>query len=502
MSLLVAVISITWATGTIKLVLFWIYLWQLKDYHIGRFIDHFRTAKGKRIIFSYVTQFLFWRIKKPVFTAKTILLTGLALLGVAGYYWLITSITDSAFTIVLALAVYNLFTPLIVSLIVLLVQPFFVMVRNRILEKARQKMGKHENLTVIAITGSYGKTTTKEFLNTILSPKFNVLATPEHRNSEIGIAQTILQDLRPEHKIFIVEMGAYNKGGIKLLCDMVKPDMGIVTGVNEQHLATFGSLENLLSAEGGQELAAKLPKHGILVVNGDNKYCADLYKNFKGNKRIYTSRAGALDADLWGEQIEVKKESLDFITISRQKQTAHFQVRVLGAHNIQNLLGAATVAKELGMSLEEISVAAKKITQAQAGITLASGAHGISIIDSSYSSNPDGVAADLDYLSVFSGKKVVVMPCLIELGGASATIHEQLGKKMAQVCDLAVITTKDKFEQLATGFMSQGKSQHKILLCENSQEIFTIITTMCKQSDAVLLEGRVPRDLIRLMDAK
>ena len=285
--------------------------------------------------------------------------------------------------------------------------------------------------------------------------------------------------MRPEHKIFIVEMGAYNKGGIDLLCRMAPPDMAMVTGVNEQHLATFGSWENLLSAEGGQELAVNLGSHGILVVNGENSYCVDLYKNFKGHKRIYTSKANTIDADLWAEQIEVKKEYLDFALISRQRQAVHFQIKVLGAHNIQNLLGAALVAKEMGMSLEEISAAAKKITPRQAGITLSGGTHGINVIDSSYSSNPDGVAADLDYLKIFEGKRVLVMPCLIELGEKSAQIHEQLGKKIAQVCDLAIITTKDKFKELEAGFMSQGLSERKMLLCESPQEIFNLQRRRC-----------------------
>lgn len=501
-ALAIYVIVVLLFLGTAKQILFWIYLWQLKDYHIGRFLDHFRTAKGKRIIFSYFTQFFFWRVKRPVFTVKAKLITGLALLDVAGYYWVIINNTDSAFVTVAALAAYNFFTPLIVSAIILIIQPFFVLARHGILAKAKTKLAGHKNITVIAITGSYGKTSTKEFLTTILSSKFKVLATPEHKNSEMGIAQTILQDLRPEHNIFIVEMGAYNKGGIDLLCRMVKPDMGIVTGVNEQHLATFGSLENLLSAEGGRELAAQLPGHGILVINGENAHCLNLYKHFKGNKRLYASRANTIDADVWAEDIAVTKEGLDFMLVSRQKQTAHVAANVLGAHNIQNVLGAALVAKELGMTLEEISVACRNIKPAQAGITLKTGAHGILVIDSSYSSNPDGVAADLNYLAIFPGKKVLVMPCLIELGNESARIHEELGKKIAQICDVAIITTKDKFKELSAGFMDQGASQRKILLCDNPHEIFNMITTMCKQGDAVLLEGGRPKELIRLLDGK
>lgn len=547
MYLLVNILIFLWFVRTVKFVFFWIYLWQLKEYHIGRFIDHFRTHKGKQIFLSplpilkcvllvvllinyyffnvvfyillvlygiesllFVYSFIRKQIKKPVFTKKALLLTGVSVTGVIaylalGYIPLTDSLTVTYFAVfwfVAGLLVFDILTPLVISAVVLIIQPFFVVARNAVLRKARKKMKGFNELIVIGITGSYGKTSTKEFLHTILSSKFNVLATPEHKNSEMGIAQTILRDLRPEHQIFIVEMGSYNKGGINLLCNMVMPHVGLVTGVNEQHLATFGSLENLLSAEGGRELAQCLPKDGLIVLNGDNKYCLDLYKKTGINKRVYTLKRDRIDADIWTEDVSVKKDQVSFIAVSREKEMDNFQVNVLGGHNIQNLLGAIMVAKELGMSMQEIVQACKNIKPGQGGIALKEGVHGIHIIDSSYSSNPDGVVADLDYLSVFPGKKIVVMPCLIELGEKSAQIHEELGKKIAQVCDLAIITTKDKFNEISTGFISQGMPQHKIVLCENQKDIFAMITTMCKEGDAVLLEGGRPKELIRLLESK
>ena len=151
------------------------------------------------------------------------------------------------------------------------------------------------------------------------------------------------------------------------------------------------------------------------------------------------------------------------------------------------------------MSLKEISQACRDIKQEQVGITLKKGVHDINIIDSSYSSNPDGALADLDYLSIFKDKKVVVMPCLIELGAASARIHYNIGKKIAQVCDLAIITTKERFEDLKNGAVQNGMPEDKILLHEKPNDIFTAITHFCKEGDAVLLEGGRPRKLIGLL---
>jgi len=362
---------------------------------------------------------------------------------------------------------------------------------------------------VVAITGSYGKTSTKEFLYTILSKKFKVLSTKDHQNSEIGVARCILEELKPSHQIFIAEVGAYNKGKVRQVCSFLKPKIGIVTGVNEQHMALFGSLKNLLSAEGGGELAEALPKDGILIVNGDNKYCISLYKEFNGNKKIYSLSNKIINSDIWSDSISIRKDSLSFIAIDESGDMAHFDVKVLGKQNVQNLLAAILTAKQLGMSFGEISKACKDILQKAAGMTLTLGKHNINIVDSSYSSNPDGVFADLDYLSIFPGKKVIVMPCLIELGPKSEEIHEKIGRKIGEICDLAIITSKDRFKEIEKGFYEVKKDINvlqyspdnvaKCLLCDNPKDIYSIATLFCKSGDTVLLEGRVPPELINLL---
>jgi len=267
-------------------------------------------------------------------------------------------------------------------------------------------------------------------------------------------------------------------------------------------------LENLLSAEGGGELADALsrynrgsstqsgPKDGLLVLNGDNKYCLDLYKKTNLNKKIYNLKKGAVNSDIWADEITTKKDSVSFIALTKEKDMASFDINVFGQQNIQNILAAILVAKELGMSFEEIVKATKNIKREQSGILLKDGKHGISIIDSSYSSNPDGVIADLEYLNIFSRKKVIVMPCLIELGSKSAEIHQKIGRKIGSTCDLAIITTKEMFKEIKTGAIKSGMKEKNIVFCENPEEISTRISIFCTKGDAVLLEGRVPEKLI------
>jgi UDP-N-acetylmuramoyl-tripeptide--D-alanyl-D-alanine ligase len=320
-------LSFLWFIRTSKVFLFYFYLWQLKEYQVKRFIDHFRTTKGKQLLFSKLNIlklillicFLFFdnnilvkvflilfllflyfvesvktaadffqkKLKIPVITVKTLFLifagftAEIIILYEIIRFQIISAMTNicvssaasslSKFNFAFWLLFFDIISPLIASLIVISFQPIAVFFRNRTIKKAIKKREQFKNLIAVGITGSYGKTSTKEFLATILSSKFRVLKTKEHQNSEIAIARAILNDLKESHQIFIAEMGAYRKGGIKLLAGILKPKIGVITGINEQHLALFGTMENLISAEGGIELAKSLPEDGALVLNGNNE---------------------------------------------------------------------------------------------------------------------------------------------------------------------------------------------------------------------------------------
>ena len=247
-----------WLIVFIKQLLFWLWLWQLKEYHRGRFKAHFEAQKIKKIVSS------FWRLKYPKFTKKIIFL------------FLICFLAEILLILYFSFVWVIILTIIFIPLIFLSFQIPSAIWRKILINKAEEKRLKFKNLLVIGITGSFGKTSTKEFLATILSEKFKVLKTREHQNSEVGMSQCILHELKQEHEIFVCEMGAYNKGGIKLLCDIAKPKIGILTGINEQHMATFGSQENIIKTK--YELIESLPEDGIAFFNARNKYCLELYQ--------------------------------------------------------------------------------------------------------------------------------------------------------------------------------------------------------------------------------
>ena len=522
-AIIFSLISFLWLIVFTKKLFFWVWLWQLKEYHVGRFKAHFQTDKGKKIIVNdllatkitiffllflnfFFIYFLFLvflietlfilksliqrTFKIPVLTKKTYLILSLGIFlefSTIFFYLKIPSIIFYIFLLAL-----DILAPLFFSGLILAFEPLAVHWRKKIIEKATKKREEFKNLIVIGITGSYGKTSTKEFLGQILSEKFKVLKTKEHQNSEVGISQCVLNELKPEHQIFICEMGAYDREGIKLLTEIVKPKIGILTGINEQHLATFGSLENIIKTK--YELIESLPKDGLAVFNGNNKYCVDLFEKTNISKRL-------TNKDIWTENIQVEKEFISFRVFIKE-EAEYFKLNLLGKHWIENVLMAVLVAKEMGISLKEISTACQKIKPFSRGMKSIRTKEGLNLIDATYSANFNGVISHLDYLKIWQGKKVIVMPCLIELGNMAEDIHQKIGEKIGEVCDLAIITTKEFFKDIKVGAEKKRMNSEKILFLEKPIEIFEKIKNFTEKEDVILLESRVPKGLLNLLNIK
>ncbi len=451
-------ITIIWFLIFAKLFFFWLWLWQLKEFHWGRFFAHFEAQATRKFLFS------FKGLRFPKKTNKIIAISLAGIIFEAFILFLLLSLSDTWFY--LSLLILLLLAPIISSIIILAFQiPTSFMVR-KIINDAGKKRETFKDLLVIGITGSYGKTSVKEFLGEILSQKFNVIKTEKHINAEIGIAKTILEKLKPEHEILIAEIGAYERGKIKEVCQMLKPKIGILTGIGNQHLSTFGSLENIKKAK--YELIEGLPKDGVAI--------------------IYDK------LELTAKNIKVEKESISFSIYSSDGDEADFRINLLGRQNVINILLAASCAKRLGIGLGEISMACLNIKPEQGGMKFLKKENPFAI-DASYSANYEGVIADLEYLKQYEGRKIIVMPCLIELNGVAKEVHKKIGRRIAEICDLAIITTADYFNEL------KNDSQ-KITLIENPQKIIEKLKKFNNSGDIILLEGRLPRAVVDFFQKK
>lgn len=368
-------------------------------------------------------------LKHPRLTSKVKLI--LALLG--GWLLVTTALTyyrPSLFCLQ-QMAMIVLSTPLILSIITALITPIANRQKKRILKKAREKMNRLPHLRTIGVTGSYGKTSTKEFLYVILSERYKVIKTEGNNNTLMGVAQTVLNKLNDEVDFFVCEMGAYKRGEIAELCALTKPVAGIITGVNEQHLDLFGSMLNTKLAK--FELAESLPKEGFAVIS---------------------RRALALEPaiEIAAEEVPYDRKDLQnpivkptMIQFSYGGES--FTLQAMGEHYAENLLAAIMTAEKLGMSLEEISRAVAKIKMHNPHLMRKITGHGGAIfLDDSYSANPTGVLAALKYMQAAypHHQKILVFPGMIELGKDSEKIHEPVWKKVDAVCDIAFIMQDPK----------------------------------------------------------
>ncbi|MDP2820889.1 MAG: UDP-N-acetylmuramoyl-tripeptide--D-alanyl-D-alanine ligase [bacterium] len=534
---------IFWTIVFAKKIIFWTYLWQLKEYHWARFKSHFSTHNGKKAIFNFLNFFkliliifpgilfvlslqpnqeffvlylflislifaaegivflknLFAKsFAFPKITLKTLIILFLGFLTLFSAIFISFFFDPESFFYYLLLA--DFFAPLIISFLVFIAHLIAIIWRWNLIKQAMEKRQKFNRLLVVGITGSYGKSSTKEFLYAILKNHFNILKTTANQNSEVGISKCILENLNENHEVFICEMGAYSKGGVRLLSEIAKPKIGILTGINEQHLSVFGSQEKIIATK--YELIESLPQEGLAVFNGDNAYCQDLYEKTTGisEKIVFSEIPKNLTAikfwlwrDLWAETIQEEKDCLKFKLCSKE-EALEIKTKILGKHNIANLLMSVVVAKQLGMTLEEIAKEIENLSPELGAIKLKKTKDGLNIIDSSYSANPNGVLADLDYLKNWPGKKIIIMPSLIELGKTAPSIHYKIGEKIAETCDLAIITTRDYFKDLKTGAENKNKDI-KIYYSSNPREIKKILTDLDFLSDVILLEGRSPENI-------
>ncbi len=350
---------------------------------------------------------------------------------------------------------------------VLILWPVDQAVKNYIVTQAKAKIGQltHDRgLVVIGITGSYGKTTMKEILATILAEKFPVLKTPDSVNTPIGISRLILKDLEHGTKIFIVEMGAYQIGDIQALCEIVPPDIAVLTGINEAHLERFGSIENTI--EGKFEIVKNMKEGGFVLLNNDDQRIKDNYKRFVGSKRVqfYSS----------------------FTTASQP-------LPLLGQY-VHGVINASTiVAKELGMTDEEIARGERAIKPVPHRLELIENpATGISVIDDSYNGNPDGVREAIKALARFEGRrKIYLTPGLVEAGDRAKDIHNEIGRQLRDVADLVIL-----IKNSVTPYIAEKLDPEKIYWFSSALEAHAALSSILQKGDVILFQNDWPDNYI------
>lgn len=365
---------------------------------------------------------------------------------------------------ILGASLICLFEPLLVILCNIINKPIEKGIGNHYINDAKGMLRRSPNLLVIGITGSYGKTSVKYFLSTLLQAKYNVLITPESYNTPMGVVKTIRSDLKPIHEIFVCEMGARNIGDIKELCDIVHPTHGIITSIGPQHLESFKTIDNIINTK--FELADALPKEGIAFLNGDNEYILD--KDGLNNPIYYSTdnpKAGYRASD-----IKVSSKGTEFIVITPSNEKAQFQTKLLGSHNVVNIVAAIAVSNSLGIPLEDLTIPVRRLQSVEHRLQLIEKAGNLTIIDDAYNSNPIGSKAALDTLSLFDGLRVLITPGMVELGSQEDYYNGEFGKQAATRCDYVILVGKKQTEAIRVGLLSEGFDETKLYITDRFED--------------------------------
>ncbi len=356
------------------------------------------------------------------------------------------------------------------------------------LNDAKRKLEARNDLIKIGITGSYGKTSTKFILATILGEKYKVLATPSSFNTPMGLTRVIREQLLDSHEVFLAEMGARHVGDIAELVDLVHPKYGVLTSVGAQHLETFGDIETVANTK--YELIAGLPSDGVGFFASDGGEVDKLYERAAVKKYHAGLTGGWLD--MYAENIEVGPEGSTFVLKNGLGERASCRTDLLGRHNIQNIVLACAVAKELGLTMAEIARGVAKLEPVEHRLQLIRGGNGITVIDDAFNSNPVGAKAALDVLSAFPGRHVIVTPGMVEQGEQEDEINRRFGRQMAHTCDIAILVGKKHTAPIAEGLRENGMSEENIYAVNTLDEATAILGQVGRIGDTVLFENDLP----------
>lgn len=387
----------------------------------------------------------------------------------------------------LALLLY--FNNIVVVLANFLNRPIEKMVNHYFYTKAQKKLQSLTNLEVIGITGSYGKTSSKNILNDVLSAKYTVFKTPKNYNTPTGLMITINEYLDKFNDYFIAEMGACRKGEIKELCDLVHPKYGILTKIGVAHLETFGSIENIQKTK--FELIESLPSDGIGILNADDEAQVS-YKLKNKVPIIWIGIENSKKADVYATDIHLSGEGTSFIChFKKSKKKISLTTKLLGKANIYNILASVALGEKFGLTEQELTLGVKKVEPVEHRLQLKR-YYDMYLIDDAYNANPEGAKMALDVLKMMKGKKFVISSGMIELGNKSDALNKELGIYMASVVDKAILIGEKQTKFVKEGLLEANFKEENIIVFNDIMESFSYLKKLKEKDAYILLQSDLP----------
>ena len=425
------------------------------------------------------------RVKRLIFTTTVLYLIPIVLF-ILNY--------DNDFNMWMLLMIFeimcymNLFIVLISKIIN---TPYEKCVYYYYLNKAKNTLKNISNLKVVGITGSYGKTSSKNILSDILNIKYNTLPTPKNLNTPNGLMITINNHLDKFTEVFIAEMGAYVRGEIKELCDLVHPKYGILTTIGTAHLESFGSEENIQKAK--FELIESLPSDGIGILNGDDKKQTSY--ELKNDVKTVWIGIDNKDVDVRAVDIKCNNKGTSFKVIFKGDKTKYeFQTKLLGKHNVYNILAGIALGREFGIDIKDLQHAVKGVSSIEHRLELKRIGNFYQI-DDAYNSNPVGAKGAVEVLGMMPGVKVCVTPGMVELGSKENEYNKIFGTQIAKYADYVVLVGEKHSRPIYEGLIEKGFDKGHIIVYNDVREAYKFISALSvntKNDVYALFENDLP----------
>jgi len=494
-----------------KIPIYQLYLLQLENYELGRFWKLlFKKGLWPR---GEQRKNLEWTQK-----AKALFLMALGLHILFGVVLIIASQKIWLWVILWIVAILFYFVFFSLALIILWPLDFFLKriiisqakSKVRMLSKvdSRSKSGMTQGgLKIIGIAGSYGKTTMKEALRQVLGIRFKVLSTPESVNTPVGIARFVLKNVKPETEILILELGEHYKGDIKKLCEIFPPDIAVITGINQAHMERMGDIKTVASTI--LEITKGLKPEGLLVLNIDDEYLFEHREKINFRKISFYGHKHPELTGFFFENVKFDTENLVW-EFSLPSSHLDFKVHLLGEYVLGLAVAAQQVVGELRGNIDIVSEGLNKLQPVSHRLQPIKSSGDVLIIDDSYNGNPDGVREAIKILSRFTNRrKIFITPGLVELGDATAEVHHEIGKELAEVADVVILiknsvtpwieegikSANKQISQSANKLTSQSenqrirKSENQIIWFDTATEAHRELKNILKPGDVILFQN-------------
>jgi UDP-N-acetylmuramoyl-tripeptide--D-alanyl-D-alanine ligase len=349
---------------------------------------------------------------------------------------------------------------------------------------------------VVGVTGSTGKTTTKEFMTSVLGSQRKVVATHGNRNNELGVPLTVL-DAGADTDVLIVEMAMRGTGQIAELCEIAAPTLGLVTNVGTSHIELLGSCEAIADAKG--ELVEAIPEDGKVFLNGDDGRTIALADKSAAEVITYGVAVGC---DVRAEEITVDDQSLVSFELAWADEAHPVALRVPGRHNIYNALAAAAVGLELGLDVPAIVTGLESAEAGDMRMQSFESATGVTVINDAYNANPTSMRAAIETLAGIRSarERIAVLGDMAELGSLTELAHFRLGEEIARQPIEFLVTVGPRATRIADGARAEGMTDDFVRVCKTAEEARDLVCQIAEPGDVVLVKASRVMGLERVVE--